>query len=221
MIEIIEDPLVTARKELRYGKVVVERSTASFEYLRAHFSNKSIPIGSLPMRLASPTDACTIDDSEEIASTVAITLRGNCSFVDKAGNLSAAQVAGIIVVNNSSEMFQMAAGYATGAAGAAGTGNGQLEEDTSHIPTHLPVVSSAQHGRCASSECVRLPAAHARSTPPRRAWSRLTEQRPAGHGERVGEQRAVAGNRRHESEGPLFALGLRCGFRRVRSAASG
>jgi len=141
VIEVVEDPLVTARKELRYGKVVVERSTASFEYLRAHFSNKSLPIGSLPIRLASPTDACTIGDSEEIASTVAITLRGNCSFVDKAGNLSAAQVAGIIVVNNSSEMFQMAAGYATGAAGAAGTGNGQLEEDTSHIPTHLPVVS--------------------------------------------------------------------------------
>ena len=134
---------MAARRELRYGKVIVERSTASFEYLRAHFSNTSIPIGSLPLKLSSPADACTIDDSETIAGTVAVTLRGNCSFIDKAGNLSAADVAGIIVVNNSTEMFQMAAGYATGAAGMAGTGNGQLEEDTSHIPTHLPVVRRA------------------------------------------------------------------------------
>lgn len=94
----------------------------------------------VPLKMSDPVDLCgTVTD---MSGFVAIGVRGNCSFLDKATNASASNASGILVINNDSTLFHIAAGYATGASVTNDTGSGV------QIPSSLPVVRAI---RCTES----------------------------------------------------------------------
>jgi hypothetical protein len=82
----------------------------------------------LPIQMASDELGCSLTDSMQ--GKIVVATRGECSFLDKATNASAVNASALIVINNSTELFQIAAGYATGS---------HLEEDVG-VPKDLPVV---------------------------------------------------------------------------------
>lgn len=61
--------------------------------------------------------------------------RGGCSFLDKAMNASTADASALIIANNGSNLFHIAAGYATGS---------DFVEDTD-VPQNLPMVRMKAH----------------------------------------------------------------------------
>jgi hypothetical protein len=78
-------------------------------------------------------DACSLDklaDSAPLRGKMLIATRGGCSFLEKSRNASAVNASALIVVNNASGLFHIAAGYATGSE--------YLDEVD--VPSHLPVV---------------------------------------------------------------------------------
>jgi hypothetical protein len=79
----------------------------------------------------------TFQNNEE--NKMVIASRGDCSFLEKATNATAMNAGALIVINNSSELFQIAAGYATGS---------NLEDDFG-VPKNLPVIMIKQHAKLA------------------------------------------------------------------------
>ena len=71
--------------------------------MRALYGDNSFPCGPLPVRLAHPSNGCgSIRNAFGLGSlegALVVTLRGGCSFEDKAMNVQAAGGVGILVVN--------------------------------------------------------------------------------------------------------------------------
>jgi len=109
-----EDPLLAVRNSLAYGKLVVRRATTSYEFYTG-FGSAAMPRDWLPIVAASDGTACT-PSNEDIAGRIVLASRGGCSFMDKARNASTAGV--LAIINNSSDLFQIATGYGSGKKGS-------------------------------------------------------------------------------------------------------
>lgn len=128
VVKVVEDPLLTLRNSLTYGKMVINRSTTAYEYFTAHFS-APLPRKFLPFQMSSDEWGCQLTGN--MTNQIVIASRGECSFLDKATNASSVNASALVVINNSTELFQIAAGYATG----------HQQEDVL-VPKDLPVVSN-------------------------------------------------------------------------------
>ena len=131
VVSVVEDPLMVLRNSLTYGKLVVEGSTTSYEYYTAHFS-APMPLEWMDLVVAPDTNssACALDGGDSMSGKILLAGRGECSFLDKATNASAVNASALVLVNNGSDLFQIAAGYATGA----------NSEESTDIPDALPMV---------------------------------------------------------------------------------
>lgn len=137
VVKVVEDPLITLRNSLTYGKMVVSRSTTSYDYYTAFFS-AAMPRE--PMKLFIAGDpahtGCSIpSNTGSLIGKVLVAHRGNCSFLEKATNASAANASALVIVNNGSDLFQIPAGYATGSSHDESTG----------VPQDLPVIMIKGH----------------------------------------------------------------------------
>mmetsp|Transcript_3739 Transcript_3739/g.5235 ORF Transcript_3739/g.5235 Transcript_3739/m.5235 type:complete len:547 (-) Transcript_3739:451-2091(-) len=113
-------PLAQLRKEraqVNYGRIYVNRSTASFEYKKAWFGAKEAPESWIHLVRAWPFDACRNFDKafQSIYSNALIIAdRGGCSFVEKAWNAHRVGAAILAVINDPEKSFDRpASGYAT------------------------------------------------------------------------------------------------------------
>jgi len=134
VVKEVVDPLVALRNSLIYGKMVVQRSTASYEYYTAYFS-APMPMGWIEVVVPSDDTACNLAGTESMAGKIVLATRGGCSFLDKATNATAVNASALVLVNNGSDLFQIAAGYATG----------QKSEDNVDVPTTLPMIMVKAH----------------------------------------------------------------------------
>ena len=132
----MQDPLLALRNSLTYGKLVVARSTTAYEYYVAHFS-APMPLDWLPLSVSPDGEACAAGAGTE-AGKMLLAMRGNCSFLDKSRNASHAKAAALIVVNNDTDLFQIAAGYALG--------NSSLDDGSPH---DLPTIMVKRHAMLA------------------------------------------------------------------------
>ena len=154
VVAVVEDPLLTLRNSLTYGKLVVQRSTTAYEYYSAHFS-APMPREWLPLAVTEDIEACALDGTEEdMSGRMVVALRGNCSFLDKSTNVSKVGASALIMVNNASDLFQIAAGYATGATSGSGP-NGP----------HLPVIMIKRHALLALQRGISAFKSEARMIP--------------------------------------------------------
>ena len=115
---VVVDELAALRDErnnLTYGRVYVDRSSASFEYRRAWFGAR-LPESPLPMVMAAPRNGCAPLPPAIYAGAVVLADRGGCGFVDKAWVAHAAGARAVAVLNAADGPFDRpTAGYATDA----------------------------------------------------------------------------------------------------------
>jgi hypothetical protein len=138
VVEVVEDPLLKERNGLKYGKLVVNRSTTSYEYFTAYFS-APMPLTFMPIAFAADESACNLSGTANASGTMLFATRGGCSFLDKAMNASTADASALIIANNGSNLFHIAAGYATGS---------DFVEDTD-VPQNLPMIMVKHHATMA------------------------------------------------------------------------
>ncbi|KAJ8599027.1 hypothetical protein CTAYLR_007703 [Chrysophaeum taylorii] len=111
------DELAALREErdaLTYGRLVVNRSMASFDYKRAWFG-AALPHAHLGLLRAVPTDACR-PLAASYEGKIVLADRGGCDFVTKAWHAHAKKARALIVVNKEGQLFERpASGHATDA----------------------------------------------------------------------------------------------------------
>ena len=86
----------------------------------------------LPISFAPDDNACSLVGTDNASGVLMFANRGGCSFLDKATNASSVDASALVIVNNDTNLFHIAAGYATGS---------DFVED-SNVPSDLPMVSS-------------------------------------------------------------------------------
>ena len=89
-----------------------------------------MPLEFLPIQFATDDSACNLAGTSNASGRLLFATRGGCSFLDKATNASAIGTSALAIVNNGSNLFHIAAGYATGS---------DFVED-SDVPQNLPMV---------------------------------------------------------------------------------
>eukprot|EP00968_Pinguiococcus_pyrenoidosus_P028021 scaffold7612_cov258-Pinguiococcus_pyrenoidosus.AAC.1 len=105
-----QDPLWDFRNTLVNGKLSLRHGLSAFQYHKAFFGT-DIPVEELPIRLCDPIDICSPPrNAEQLRGAMAIGIRGNCSFIDKARNVSLAKPEALLLLNTDNQLFRLSAG---------------------------------------------------------------------------------------------------------------
>jgi len=109
------DILMKLRDQQEYGRLYVDRSVQSFEYLPAFFG-APMPLEPGRLIVADPWDSCSPQSSlVDIAGAFLLVGRGNCSFLEKVNNISIGVVPrAMIVVSNNETIIRPASVHAVG-----------------------------------------------------------------------------------------------------------
>lgn len=112
-IEPKENILDTGRHKLTYGRIYINNSVQSYEYISASFGTYP-PIGSFPLLLASPSNeaGCIQDDNNKnLTGCIYVVKRGNCSFLQKAQIALKGNATVLLIVNNEDKLNPPSSGY--------------------------------------------------------------------------------------------------------------
>ena len=111
VIEDIRMPELNERRHLKYGRIYLQNSVQSFEYLTASFGG-SPPLGLFPIHINSieNLNLCDLIPNLDLTGKVLIIKRGNCTFLTKALNAWKLNASVLIIVNNEDHLDSPSSG---------------------------------------------------------------------------------------------------------------
>uniref|UniRef100_A0A7S1UBY5 PA domain-containing protein n=2 Tax=Phaeomonas parva TaxID=124430 RepID=A0A7S1UBY5_9STRA len=108
-----EDPLLKLRNSLHNGKLSLRHGVANYQFYKAFFGGH-LPMKELPVKLVEPLNGCsTPENLAELKDAIAVVSRGDCSFIDKANNVSLAGPGALLYLNSDNQLFRVSAGHIT------------------------------------------------------------------------------------------------------------
>eukprot|EP01038_Epipyxis_sp_PR26KG_P008518 gene8518-11515_t len=109
VVEEAAKPDFSERNKLSYGRVYLEDSVQSYEFVTASYGGAP-PIGKVSFIVSSPLDGCDNTTSYNYTNNILLVERGNCTFLEKSILAKKNGAIGLIIANNEDRLDSPSSG---------------------------------------------------------------------------------------------------------------